>query len=731
MRFCLLGPLEVRDDQDHPVRIGEGRQRGVLVLLLLHRNESIASEWLVDALWGEAPPATAAKVLQNHVAQLRRGLGDREGRRLQTHGRAYALRVEPGELDVERFEQLVREGSAALEHDRPAEAAARLREGLALWRGPPLADVAYEDFAQPEIAGLEERRAVALERRIDADLALGRHADVLGELEALVSRYPLREHLRAQRILALYRCGRQADALEGFREARRLLVEEVGVEPGPELRDLHDAILRQDAALDLGPGRLPPELDAATAPALAGREPEMEVLRGHWERTRDGVPALVVITGRAGMGKSRLVAELAGEVHRSGCAVHFATGEPTPETLATIRAGRDATRPTLLVVDDADRSERTLAALGALARAPNLGPILTLATVGAPRAAGATGADDVLVLDPLRADGVAAIARGYAPDNADSPVPADELLERSRGVPGRVHDVASEWARSDARRRVTSFAPRTLVGRSELRSAEAGLIGGVLDLQAAAERAGRPDVRGPLVCPFKGLAAFDVADARYFFGRERLVAELVARSVGASLLGVVGPSGSGKSSVVRAGLLAALAGGVLPGSATWRPGDRPARGASARRAARDELGPRRARARRARRRPVRGGVHGVPGRGRARRVHRRARAHGSRRQTLVVLALRADFYGRCAAYPALSGLLGAGQVLVGPMRRDELRRAIELPAWRVGLHVEAELVDALVVDVEHEPGGLPLLSTALLELWQRREGSVLRHARTS
>ena len=223
MRFCLLGPLEVRDDQDHPVRIGEGRQRGVLVLLLLHRNESIASEWLVDALWGEAPPATAAKVLQNHVAQLRRGLGDREGRRLQTHGRAYALRVEPGELDVERFEQLVREGSAALEHDRPAEAAARLREGLALWRGPPLADVAYEDFAQPEIAGLEERRAVALERRIDADLALGRHADLLGELGALVSRYPLREHLRGQRILALYRCGRQADALEAFREARRLL----------------------------------------------------------------------------------------------------------------------------------------------------------------------------------------------------------------------------------------------------------------------------------------------------------------------------------------------------------------------------------------------------------------------------------------------------------------------------------------------------------------------------
>ena len=157
MLFRLLGPVEVSDG-DRPVRLGEGRQRAVLVLLLLHRNEAVSSDRLIDALWGEAPPATAAKVLQNHVGQLRRALDDRAGQRLQTRGRAYVLQVQDGELDVDRFERLAEEGAEALARGRPADAAARLREALALWRGPALADFAYEAFAQGEIARLEERR---------------------------------------------------------------------------------------------------------------------------------------------------------------------------------------------------------------------------------------------------------------------------------------------------------------------------------------------------------------------------------------------------------------------------------------------------------------------------------------------------------------------------------------------------------------------------------------------
>jgi len=267
--FRLLGPLEVTDGR-RAVQLGEGRHRSVLVLLLLHRNEPVASDRLIDALWGEVQPPTAAKVLQNYVGRLRRALDDRAGRRLQTSGRGYTLRVEDGELDVDRFERLVCEGSEALAHERPADAATHLRAGLALWRGQPLAEVAYEGFAQGEIARLEERRAVALERRIDADLALGRHADLVSELEALVARHPLRERLRGQRMLALYRCGRQSDALEAFHQARRQLVEEVGVEPGPELRGLHEAILRQDPSLDRAPREPRHPFDAGPARAIVG-----------------------------------------------------------------------------------------------------------------------------------------------------------------------------------------------------------------------------------------------------------------------------------------------------------------------------------------------------------------------------------------------------------------------------------------------------------------------------
>ena len=265
MRYRVLGPLEVCNEH-HSLALGEGGQRTVLILLLLHRNEAVSTDLLIDALWGDAPPATAAKVLQNHVSQLRRALEDREGRRLLTRGRGYLLAVEDGELDLDRFERLVDEGSGALASDRPADAARSLREALALWRGPPLADVAYEAFAQAEIARLEERHLAALEQRIDADLALGRHADLVAELEGLVAEHPLRERMRAQLMVALYRCGRQADALETYGDARRALLDKLGVEPGPALRELQAAILRQ--APELAPvaairGRGPRALPAA------------------------------------------------------------------------------------------------------------------------------------------------------------------------------------------------------------------------------------------------------------------------------------------------------------------------------------------------------------------------------------------------------------------------------------------------------------------------------------
>ena len=298
----------------------------------------------------------------------------------------------------------------------------------------------------------------------------------------------------------------------------------------------------------------------------------------------------------------------------------------------------------------------------------------------------------------------------------------------------------------EASRRIVDVASRAAVGRSDLGEVEAELADKVSDLQLVREQARA--LSGPAtparvaaegICPFKGLASFEPADAEYFFGRERLVAELVARLVGTGFLGIVGPSGSGKSSVLRAGLLPALAGGVLPGSGGWRrwllrPGERPLE------ALRSVLVS-------GARDPLAEAIDTLPAHGRlllavdqleelftacrsdaerAAFAHTLARAAADPEgRAVVVVALRADFYGRFAAYEGLAELLGANQVLVGPMQSSELGRAVELPASRVGLRVEPELVDALVEDVEGEPGALPLLSTALLELWQKRQDDVL------
>jgi DNA-binding SARP family transcriptional activator len=213
--FRLLGPLEVFDGA-RAVVIGGGKRRSLLALLLLHGNEVVSADRLIDALWGERPPPTAAKGLQVYVSQLRKELqngADRDGDVLVTRANGYLLVLGPDDVDVQRFERSVNAGERALAAGEPDRAAQRLRQGLALWRGPPLADFTYEAFAQQEIARLDELRLVALEQRIDADLALGRHAQVVGELEALVREHPLRERIRAQLMLALYRCGRQAEAL--------------------------------------------------------------------------------------------------------------------------------------------------------------------------------------------------------------------------------------------------------------------------------------------------------------------------------------------------------------------------------------------------------------------------------------------------------------------------------------------------------------------------------------
>lgn len=257
MEFRVLGSLEVVDN-DGLLALGTPRQRALLAVLLVHRGEVVSSDRLIDELWGEQPPATANKIVQGYVSNLRKALGDGL---LVTEGRGYGLRLEPGQVDVDRFDSLVAQGREALEGGDALTAGAVLRDALGVWRGPALADFTYEPFAQAEIARLAEARLAALEDRIDADLASGEQTRLVGELEALVREHPLRERLRAQLMLALYRSGRQADALEIYRRTRQALVEELGLEPGPRLQELERAILAHDPALDgwRGPSPIAPK----------------------------------------------------------------------------------------------------------------------------------------------------------------------------------------------------------------------------------------------------------------------------------------------------------------------------------------------------------------------------------------------------------------------------------------------------------------------------------------
>jgi predicted ATPase/DNA-binding SARP family transcriptional activator len=322
MQFRILGPLEVAEG-DCLVSLA-GAQRSLLGLLLLSANEVVSADRLIEELWGEEVPESGRTALQVRVSQLRKALGGAGGR-IATRAPGYVLRVDVDELDLYCFERLVSEADGA----EPAEAAAKLRKALGLWRGAPLADLSYASFAQPEIRRLEELRLAASEKRIEADLELGRHADLVGELEMRVEEHPLRERLHAQLMLALYRCGRQADALAAYQNARRVLVEQLAIEPSAPLRQLEQAILRQEASLDLaatdgaraplvaavpessrrpGPWNAPHNLPAHVS-SFVGRERQLSELRQLLSRAR-----VITLTGVGGVGKTRLALQLAASM---------------------------------------------------------------------------------------------------------------------------------------------------------------------------------------------------------------------------------------------------------------------------------------------------------------------------------------------------------------------------------------------------------------------------------
>lgn len=265
MEYRVLGPLEVRDG-DRSLPLAGPKQRALLALLLVNANRVLSRDRLIDELWGEHPPETAVQSLQVYVSRLRKLLPTGT---LLTRPPGYLLEIDAGQLDLRRFERLLAEGHEALAAGDAERAASVLREALELWRGPALAEFAFEPFAQAEIGRLEDLRVSAVEERVEADLALGRHADLIGELEALIAEHPHRERLRGELMLALYRSGRQAEALAAYQQARGALVDELGIEPSAALQRLEKAILLHDEELE-APSRAPAAARApsATSPPI-------------------------------------------------------------------------------------------------------------------------------------------------------------------------------------------------------------------------------------------------------------------------------------------------------------------------------------------------------------------------------------------------------------------------------------------------------------------------------
>jgi DNA-binding SARP family transcriptional activator/WD40 repeat protein/energy-coupling factor transporter ATP-binding protein EcfA2 len=786
LTFRVLGPLEVADD-GRTVVVGGPKERQVLALLLANAPATVTIDVLTESLWAGRPPRSAERTVHAYIARLRKALEPGRGKGapssvLRTDGRGYRLDVDADRFDAARFEALARRGNEQL-RTGDEEAAATLSRALDQWRGD-----AYAEFADVEPCAREGRRLTeirlgAIEDRVDAELANGVRPDLVAEIERFLADHPFRERLWGQLMVALYRSGRQRDALDAYQRARSVLVDELGIEPGPELRRLEAQVLDQDPALDApraepdtAHGRLPLALEAV-GPAFIGRSTELDWLRSGWETATRGEGRFVSLLGPEGIGKTRLVAELARQVQALGAIVLYArcdhahrgpralldqalrsggsslgrlddAGAPVDELaggFARFLATWSMGRPSLVVLDDLHLADT--ATLEVVADLAGWCSTQALLVVGAFRsdsgaAAGRTRDDagdgsTQLSLSGLDRQAVGEICRLYREDGwtADD---VDRLHELTGGVPLVIHEQASEWARQRTARQVSDASGRAAGARARLVRSRAEVADGVEGItrlleQRRSQLAGRaaPAVGvddASVLCPYKGLARFDVDDASLFFGRERLVAELVARLTASRVVAVVGPSGSGKSSLVRAGVLPALADGIATNTDRWRtiamcPGARPS----------SELTTQLRLAGRS------GGderllvfvdqfeelfTHCDREPDRTEFVQRLTGLLDDPSAALV-LAVRADQLGACAAYPSLTELLTGNDVLVGPMTESELRRAIEAPAAQAGLDVEPGLVEAIVDDVAGRSGALPLLSTALAETWQRRQGRTL------
>src|SRR4051794_32862978 len=781
--FRALGPLEVVVD-GRAVALGSPKVRLLLAALLVDANTVVSTDRLVEALWGDRPPASALTALQKLVHRLRSLIRSTHPLDvLVTRAPGYVLTVEPGWYDAAQFEQLVVDAQHGAQRGDADATLATLDEALALWRGPALAEFASEEFARAEAARLEELRIVAVEERVGAKLQLGRHDEVTGELEALVAEFPYREGLWGQLMLALYRSGRQADALRAYSHLRAQLGEALGIDPGAPLRSLEQAILMQKAELDwvapASSAAAAPEIDDragvrrdAWRPALPLALARDELLVGlHGEtawlddllaRATDA-PVGALVRGERGSGRTSLAVSFGRRAFQQGCAVLYAAStsnlsrlQPLLDAVRIVESlddagdedldgfaadlrdvvchvGRSTGRPVVLLVDDIDRADsETVEVLERLIASRESGALLVIATTAA-----ASGADasserwwaEERTLTPFTEREVAKLLEHRLGRRPTAELSA-AVREEADGNPRRVDELAARLAEAEVDLRVERAVARAEMAQRDLRMVHGEIATSVSERAQRGTLARRYDepAKGAssVACPYKGLAYFEAADAGFFCGRERLVDALVARLAVSRLVAVVGPSGSGKSSLVRAGLLPALQSGALPGSRDWdtvlvTPGD--------------QTGLEHALAGRDRRVTVVVDqleelfTAGLDDDARTAFLDAMVRAATSPDgSTAVVVAFRADYYGRFAVYPEFARVLAESHLLVGPMTDAEVHDAIEEPAHRAALTIEGGLADAIAADVADQPGALPLLSTALLETWVRRRGRTLTHA---
>ncbi len=782
VRFGVLGPLEVTCGGE-PIHLGSPKQRAVLGILLTNLNRVVSTDRLIDEIWGDDAAPERQNALWVHISNLRKALDPNGETRsnsgpLRTRSPGYTLDAESHEVDSLVFEKLLAEGRALTEAD-PAAASIVFAEALALWHGSAYADFVYEPWAQVEISRLEELRLDAVESRIDADVRRGMTHELVGELESLVSEHPNREHLAGALMLTLYRSGRAADALRSYRLLRGRLGEELGIEPSATLQRLNERIVTSDPSLDSD--HRAARSDAGVAPGLSVRGYEIR------ERLGERGSGVLYTAYQAAVGREVVIKVIRPELaddptfirrfedeaqlvarleHPHIVPLYDYWREPGAAYLV-MRYMRGGTL-TDVIADgplSSDRLAKLIDQIGAALETAHRGGVTH----------GHIGPNNILVDDSGNAyladfeiTSSARVSATVAPGSTNTAAPpefgtGEDLTPASdvyslavtvaQAATGRTDEISDLFVGLDGQ--LAAVLQRATEDEITARFNDAGAFRSAV---TTALRVGLGPATPVLdENPYKGLRSFGKSDARDFFGRERFIDRLVARLSRAGSAGrfvaVVGPSGSGKSSVVRAGLLPALRQGAAPGSSTWftvemvpathpfeqlelallavavKPptslleqlsGDQGIHRAVERvlpqenstlvlvvdqfeelftQSAPDEA-----------ERFIDALVDAV------RDDHSRVR---------IVATLRADFYDRPLGHRGLGELLRNGTEVLTPMAPEDLQRAVSGPAERVGALCDPALVGELVAAVIDRPAALPLLQYTLTELFERRAGNML------